>query len=381
MTRITNIDYSAIDSVIDLLSILRREKVPNNLYWKFLASYQERKAREKGIPLYGQFELTPLCNLDCKMCYVHLNTDQLNDHKVLSVDQWKSIMTQAHAEGMMDATLTGGECLIYSGFDELYLYLRSMGIQASIKTNGVLLNKERLDFFKRYPPKGITISLYGSNNDAYYKVTGHAVFDIVYNNLVKLKDVDYPVKIAVTPSRYMYDDIEHILELVNNLGFPYLMNMALIQPRPETGREICDISLDEYIEIRKMVKKADFEPVEPTEETDIKPQKDHEVLDVGIKCGAGRSLFNIDWKGQMTGCENLDMMKINLIDQSFSAAWKTINQAALTYCLPMECNNCSYEKVCFNCAAFRSDRNNQGHCNQQMCERTKRMVREGFLRL
>ena len=31
------------------------------------------KARDKAIPISGSFELTPLCNLDCKMCYVRLS--------------------------------------------------------------------------------------------------------------------------------------------------------------------------------------------------------------------------------------------------------------------------------------------------------------------
>ena len=29
------------------------------------------KADKLGIPLSGTFELTPRCNLDCKMCYIH----------------------------------------------------------------------------------------------------------------------------------------------------------------------------------------------------------------------------------------------------------------------------------------------------------------------
>ena len=32
-----------------------------------LFHFMDQKAREKGIPLNGQFELTPLCNLDCRM--------------------------------------------------------------------------------------------------------------------------------------------------------------------------------------------------------------------------------------------------------------------------------------------------------------------------
>lgn len=31
-----------------------------------------RKAIENSIPLHGHFELTPRCNFNCKMCYIHL---------------------------------------------------------------------------------------------------------------------------------------------------------------------------------------------------------------------------------------------------------------------------------------------------------------------
>ena len=44
------------------------DKLP---YREFLAMIQER-TREADVPYGGSFELTPLCNLDCKMCYVHL---------------------------------------------------------------------------------------------------------------------------------------------------------------------------------------------------------------------------------------------------------------------------------------------------------------------
>ena len=30
------------------------------------------EAFAKGIPISGTFELTPRCNISCKMCYVHL---------------------------------------------------------------------------------------------------------------------------------------------------------------------------------------------------------------------------------------------------------------------------------------------------------------------
>lgn len=39
-----------------------------------------RKAFTDGIPISGTFELTPRCNFDCKMCYVHLKEEQISKH-------------------------------------------------------------------------------------------------------------------------------------------------------------------------------------------------------------------------------------------------------------------------------------------------------------
>ena len=309
MNKLFDIDYSAIKSMTELLEALHQNNVPKNLYWRYMEKYQERKAREKGIPLYGQFELTPFCNLDCKMCYVHLNPEQMKGRKPLPAAWWKDTMKQAHSLGMAHATLTGGECLIYPEFDDIYMFLRSLGVKISIKSNGILLNQKRIEFFKKYPPRGITVSLYGSCNDAYCNVTGHAAFNAVYDNLMLLKDTDIPVNISITPSKYMYEDIEKLLDKVKVIGFPHSMNIMLFPPREETGRELCDLSMQEYIEIYKKLRTKKNPHTAKTEEPEETDTITHGEPQVGIKCGAGRSSFNISWDGEIKACENLDSKK------------------------------------------------------------------------
>ena len=315
------------------------------------------------------------------MCYVHLNSEQMKGIKILPSERWKDIMRQAHDMGMMHAVLTGGECLSYPAFDDIYLFLRSLGIKISIKTNGVLLNKDRIAFFKRYPPRGITVSLYGSCDEIYNSVTGHAVFNTVYSNLRQIKDSGIPVDIAVTPNKYMYKDMAKLLETVKQLGLPYSVNIMLFPPRPETGRELCDLSSVEYVEIYKLLHAKKIGKTgnrSSIEETDIIKKNESNI---GLRCGAGRSSFNIDWRGSISACENLESIKISLLDHSFSHAWKIINSDALAYPLPVECAECDYTSVCFGCTAYRNNGAQSGHCNQQICERTKMLVREGIYSL
>ena len=110
--------------------------------------YLDHQVRIKGIPIFGQLELTPLCNFDCRMCYTHLTKEQMCGKQLLTVDQWKQIADDAYAAGMIRVNLTGGECLTYPGFEELYLYLHSLGCEIRVLTNGVLLDERWISFFR-----------------------------------------------------------------------------------------------------------------------------------------------------------------------------------------------------------------------------------------
>ena len=41
-----------------------------------ITEYLYRKSALSGVPISGTFELTPVCNMDCKMCYVRMSRQQ-----------------------------------------------------------------------------------------------------------------------------------------------------------------------------------------------------------------------------------------------------------------------------------------------------------------
>ena len=99
------------ESLRELLAQLDDQGITDYRRYDAVRRFLSFKAREKNVPISGSFELTPLCNLDCKMCYVHLNKDQMCGASLLGVDVWKDVMRHAIDAGMMYARLTGGECL------------------------------------------------------------------------------------------------------------------------------------------------------------------------------------------------------------------------------------------------------------------------------
>ena len=215
---------------LEYLAQLRQKygiKTPNYLD---VSSYLEAKAQKKGVPFAGLFELTPLCNLNCKMCYVHLTPEQLNGHSVLPVSTWKDLMHQAWQEGMFRATLTGGECLAYPGFEELYLYLHSLGCEVKVLTNGVLLDEKRIQFFKEHRVADIQVTLYGWNDDVYERVTGIRAFETVSRNITKALEAGLPVRVSTTPSIYLGEDLLETIRVGKKLFNTMEFNGGIITP-------------------------------------------------------------------------------------------------------------------------------------------------------
>ena len=341
--------------------------------------YLEKKARLSAVPFRGTFELTPLCNLDCKMCYIHLNNSVFNVNNLLPTNEWIHLMKEAHSAGMMKATLTGGECLTYPGFDEVYSFLYSKGIDITILSNGLLMNDARIDFFRKRPPRFIQISLYGYSDDSYERVTGSRVFNTVRDNVLNLHSAGFRLLLMITPSIYMDNDIYSIIEFAESLKIPYAINSRLIHPRKGTGREKKDLTIERYIEIYKYqstLKHINLSPVDLEETPNLDYGLDNKK---GLNCGGGRSSFTIQYDGNMSPCSSLYEVSAKPLLVGFDKAWKTINKIANNLRLPIECYTCKYSSVCITCPAMHMDAETSGHCNPQICQLIKKLIQEGLL--
>lgn len=371
------LENEKFNNLVEFAQYIGNNSFSEDLTKKLLGRFFELKARERAIPLRVTFELTPFCNLNCKMCYVHLSNNEYDNRSLLPLDIWKSIASQAYKLGMRIVTLTGGECLTYPRFDDLYLYLFHMGIDIIVLSNGVLMDSKRIDFFRKFPPKCIQVSLYGSNENAYEKVTGKRQFSRIYHNLNCLRDAGLHIQIAITPNRFMIDDIEQLIKLVHSLQIPYEINCRLIKPRTNTGRSIEDMTLEQYIKIYR-IRSALYNkypvPVDPTE---LPMENQTGQSREGLLCGAGRSSCSINYEGNMMPCVSLYNYTASVTELGFCKAWERIHEYAIHYPLPIECNGCIYAPICIHCQAQHQCAP-LGHCDRQICERTKKLAETGF---
>ena len=60
------------------------------------------KARQNKIPLNGSIELLPLCNMNCDMCYVRMDREEVEKQGGLrSAKEWLEIGRQMRDAGVL----------------------------------------------------------------------------------------------------------------------------------------------------------------------------------------------------------------------------------------------------------------------------------------
>ena len=304
-----------------------------------------------------------------------------SDKSLLTVKEWKQIVDEAYAAGMMRVNLTGGECLTYPGFEELYLYLHNKGIETRVLTNGALLDSHWIEFLKAHPPILVQFSLYGGDEDTYERVTGKRGFETVIANIVSAQQAKLPVSVVITPSKYMGEGVFNALRWVSKAGIPYSIGSWLMDPKEETGRAHCNHNLDvdyyrRIYELRNELEGIETHSIEseklppvggPYHQTDI----------CGMTCGAGLSCFAIDWDGKMLACNSMRDNYGWPLKEGFLPVWERLHEISANWIRIPECMECPYLKVCTNCVVQKEAFAERGKQPTKLCEQTKYLVEHG----
>lgn len=371
------------ESLAELLEDLDREGITGIDRVRAVENFLMRKSRLRGRPYCASFELTPLCNFDCKMCYIHLTREQMQQEgSMLSTDEWLEIARQAVDAGVTAVDLTGGECLTHPGFCEIYLYLISRGVHVSVLTNGQLITEEHVQMFCQYRPSVVQISLYGSNPEAYMRVTNRDGFQDVMDAVKMLMDAGIRLQMSVTPNRFMQDDAAALLDLLHQLNVDYSIGSTTLPARPETGRDIVDYIMDNdaYIKLCKMETKhrrqlAEKYSLSPAKEYHFRIKGQNTF--VGAPCAAGMAHFHINWKGEMCPCIGFHTVTRSVLNNNLEAAWVWIREAMKHYQPPEECKNCEFMAACVGCAAEKSAGIINGPVNPWVCKRQRETLIPG----
>ena len=174
-----------------------------------------RRAAKTGVPITGSFELTPLCNLNCKMCYVRMNrTEQEKISRLQTAEEWTALAEKLRDAGTLFLLLTGGEPLLYPAFRAVYLAVRKLGMIVTVNTNGTLLNEDWAAFFAKNPPRRVNVTLYGASGETYKSLCGDETgYAKAMRGIQLLQAHGVPVKVGVSVVRQNRHDLETLFQI------------------------------------------------------------------------------------------------------------------------------------------------------------------------
>lgn len=335
-----------------------------------LTEYLYDKASRRGIPLAGTFELTPVCNFACRMCYVRQTDRQVAEspRPILKPEDWLRIAEEAKKCGMLYLLITGGEPFLYPDFWPLYEKLNAMGFVISINSNGSLLDEARVERLAEKPPRKISITLYGASDETYEKLCGvRGGFGKVDRAISLLQQAGIRVNLKCSLTPYNDGDLEQIiayakerdLELtVASYMFPPIRrdedatgrNEARFSPEEAGARRLRVYELQNSPEhYRKLLEKICSSYSEPLGLLG----NCQDVSDGRIRCRAGKSSFWITWDGRLTPCGMLPEPWTELtVCRPFEEAWASLRKLCGELRLSGLCSRCPDAGICHPCAAM-----------------------------
>lgn len=354
-----------------------------------LRKYLMRKAALKRTPISGTFELTPRCNMHCRMCYIRMSEGEMCARgREYSAREWIDMGKTCAGQGMLFLLLTGGEPFLRKDFREIYTELKKLGLVISINTNGTLIDEETVNWLAQDPPSRVNVTLYGSSNDTYRRLCGHpSGFDAATRAVDMMKEAGIFVNLNSSFTRSNLADMEAIVNFGKSRELPVNAATYMFPPvrsardpaapdetrfSPEEAgiaRAEADILITdpEQLAVRLQLLHKGCVGAELSEE-DCQRTPDEKM-----GCLAGKSAFWITWDGRMTPCGMMNEPAVRPFEMGFVEAWKRVAEQTDTLLLPAACRECALRPACMVCGALCMAEGN-GSTQQKpeyLCRQTK----------
>ena len=309
----------------------------------------KRKLWEQDHHLYSViFEITPHCNFNCVHCYLH-------DHhtsKALPYERIIEIIDILYEKGVLFLTLTGGDIFTRKDFPDIYLYAKKKGFIVELYTNGALINDIIIEMFKKYPPLLVDISLYGSCEDTYQKVTEVAdAFDNVINNIAKLKAAGIRVSLKAPVLNLYYSELPALEMIAKKFDVPFRTGLEIF---PSIDN---DDSVTNYAVSVQDALSYEFEQFKDIPRT-FADDPDAEYVDLTkdrplFRCKLGRASCVIDYEGRMCPCMSFRHAGTVLTAENFEEVWSSFSQyPKMKASAEYRCLRCEAYDYCDICPAM-----------------------------
>ena len=330
-----------------------------------ITEYLHRKASIARIPLTGAFELTPVCNMSCKMCYVRMTRQQQEAIAPLhSAEEWLALADEAKKHGLLYLLLTGGEPFLHPQFKEILSGLHQMGFVISINSNGTMIDEATVRWLKECPPSRINITLYGASDETYRCLCGNPKgFTQVTHAIDLLLEAGIAVKINCSITPHNSHDFDAIIAYALDKKLPVQASSYMFPP---LRRDPAMVGHNDRLSpVDAAYYSAKIEASMAGEETFL-ARPDAEIPPISgdldevcgesgdiMRCRAGRCSFWVTWEGKLMPCGMLPVQEEkSVFDTDFIRCWHEAVTTVDNIRLPAQCAACELKDTCRSCAAM-----------------------------
>ncbi len=295
-------------------------------------------AKIQKFPLYATFELTPLCNLRCPMCYVRLDSKCMAQQgKFMSAKEWLEIARQGRDMGLLFVTLTGGEPFLHPEFWEIYEGMTELGLLVAIYSNGTLIDETVIERLKANPPHNIKLSLYGASDETYEKMCGiKQGFTRVSHAVELLRESGLPFFCTCTVVRENMHDIEALYRFAIPRGVKFFHSSAITL----SARGALSDPLSSRTQVSE--ERWTLEMLEK-HKVPVNPQP-------FARCGGQNMSFFMTWHGHMTFCGFTPKPYVQVSAPfDLKKSWEEMLDMVEAIKTPAECETCEYAEFCRRC--------------------------------
>lgn len=198
---------------------------------------------------YLRISLIERCNLKCTYCMPEDGIPLSPRNYLMTYEEVYTIAKTFVEHGVTKIRLTGGEPFIRKDIHVILKKLASLGIELSITTNAVLVDKY-ISVLKEYEIKTLNVSLDTLNRGKFSKITRRNEFERVYKNVLLLIKEGFKVKINVVLIKgFNEEEVINFIELSKH----YPVTVRFIEFMPFNGNKWDLSKLVSYAQIMDMI--------------------------------------------------------------------------------------------------------------------------------
>jgi len=253
------------------------------------------------------------------MCYTDCFNTAAMLRQELSFPEITRIMDEIREAGCLELTLTGGEPLARKDFLDIYTYAKHQGFLITVFTNGTLITERLVEWWTRYPPVMIEISLHGLTKNSFERITdGPGSYERCMAGIHAILAAKLRLTLKTTGMTVNRDEILKIKDYVDRLGERYRTNVGYrfgsdIRPRLDGSEDVVEYQLagEDIVAIEQADR--DFRAERSRQDDDRQA-----MLRQGQGlCAGGQRKFHIDAYGQLQLCSSNRRQSYDLRRGSF----------------------------------------------------------------